>query len=108
MSGSRVALAALVLGTLSVAAIPAGMVAADRLAHLTLIRAEEIAVAAGFVLGLIAVSTSRRARYRVERTVRRSGSGLTRFARFISWAGVYFAVTGALALGVYAALAWQR
>ena len=63
-----------------------------------------MAVPAGFVLGLIAVSLSRRARARVERSVRRAGEGLVRAARLAAWSGVYVDRTGGLALAFYGVL----
>jgi hypothetical protein len=87
---SRPATVALVLGILALAAIP--------------VAAEIVAVPIAFVLGLIAVSLSRRARLRVERSVRRAGEGLVRAARLVAWSGVYIAVTGGLALAFYGVL----
>jgi hypothetical protein len=47
---------------------------------------------------------SRRARYRLERSVRRAGDGLVRASRLVAWTGVYVAVTGGLALAFYGVL----
>jgi hypothetical protein len=104
MSGSRPARVALVLGLLALAAIPVAGVVATFVEQVTLLQAELVAVPAAFVLGLIAVAVSRRARLRVERSVRRTGEGLTRVARLTAWSGVYIAVTGGLALAFYGVL----
>ena len=94
----------LILGLLALAAIPAaGAIAALR-EDIELLQAELVAVPVGFLLGLIAVSLSRRARTRVERSVRRAGEGLARAARLAAWSGVYATVTGALALAFYGVL----
>src|SRR5262245_35126216 len=108
MSGSKKArtpaIVALILGLLAVAAIPVGAAVAARRADVGILEAELVAVPAAFVLGLIAVSLSRRARARVERSVRHAGEGLARTARFVAWSGVYLAVTGGLALAFYGVL----
>ena len=95
---------ALVLGLLALAAVPvAGLVAALR-PDVEILNAGIVGVTVGLVLGLIAVSLSRRARLRVERSVRRAGEGLVRAARLVAWSGVYVAVTGGLALAFYGVL----
>jgi hypothetical protein len=92
------------LGVLAVAAIPIAVGAAWVSPAIALLRSLEIGVPAAFVLGLVAVSVARRARYRVERTVARPGAGVVRAARFLAWTGLYFAATGAIALGFYGLL----
>src|SRR5262245_31312481 len=109
MSGSRkrprtLAVLALLLGLLALAAIPAAAAVAAYRPDLEVLQAELVAVPTAFVLGLIAVSLSRRARARVERSVRRAGEGLVRVSRFVAWSGVYIAVTGGLALAFYGVL----
>jgi hypothetical protein len=100
----RPAAAALVLGLLALAAIPVAAAVAAVREEIGLLEAELVAVPVAFVLGLVAVSLSRRARFRLERSVRRAGAGLVRAARVVAWAGVYVAVTGGLALGFYGVL----
>jgi len=95
--------AAVIFGLLSVACVPAGVV----LAHYTgvdLIQAGW-AVIPGFVLGWIALRLARSARRRTERTIGRVG-GLRAagIGRVLGGLGVYLALTGALALAVYALL----
>ena len=105
MSSSR---AAVLLGVLSVLAIPAGVAAAQMLKGVRLLEAVAIAVPVAFVLALAAVAAARRARFRVERSVRREGESAARAARFLAWTGLYLAVTGALALAFYGVLRWAQ
>ena len=105
MSDSRrAAIAAIVLGLLSLAAIPVAAVASSVRSDLRLLQTLLVGVPVAFVLGLIAVGLSRRARRRFERSVRRNGAKLVRTARFVAWAGVYVAVTAGLALAFYGVL----
>jgi hypothetical protein len=108
MSGSKKArtpaIVALILGVLALLAIPAGAAVAARRSDVEILQAELVAVPVAFLLGLIAVSLSRRARARVDRSVRRAGAGLVRTARVVAWSGVYVAVTGGLALAFYGVL----
>jgi hypothetical protein len=104
MSARPAALTALVLGLLAIAAIPLGAVVAARREDVGLLQAELVAVPAALLLGLVAVSASRRARYRLDRSVRRAGAGLVRAGRVAAWTGVYLGLTGALALAVYGIL----
>jgi hypothetical protein len=104
MTARPAAYTSLVLGLLSVAAIPAAAVGAANREEIELVKAEIVAVAVGFLLGIVAVSLARRARYRVHRSVRRVGARVARAARLVAWTGVYLSVTGGLALGFYGVL----
>ncbi len=105
MSDSRpAAVAALVLGLLSLAAIPVAALVSALVSGVHLLNAELVAVPVGFFLGLMAVAVSRRARMRLERSVRRTGARLVRTARLVAWSGVYVAITGGLALAFYGVL----
>ncbi len=106
MNGSRgAARAAVLLGTLAVLAIPAGVVASRYVNGIPLLDAVYVAVPAAAVLALGAVGASRRARFALSRSVRPDrGARLVRTGRMLAWAGVYVAVTGALALGVLGVL----
>jgi uncharacterized membrane protein YidH (DUF202 family) len=105
MSGSKVlAWVAALLGLLAIAAIPIGMVVASRSSSISLLEAEEVAVAAGIVIGLLAISLARRARYRVDRSVRRRGDRFVRTARLVAWSGLYVACVGGLSLAFYGLL----
>jgi hypothetical protein len=105
MSGSKSrARAAIFFGLLAIAAIPAGAVVSWQRPEVHLLQAELVAVPVAFVCGLIALAASRRARYRVERSVRRAGERTARAARWLAWTGLYVAVTGGLALAFYGVL----
>jgi len=103
MSASSEGSIAAVLGGLAVLAIPAAGGAAYT-TRVTLLDAVYVAVPAAFVIALLAVAVYRRARARLERSVRRAGVRIVRTARFLAFAGLYVAVTGALALGFYGVL----
>jgi hypothetical protein len=104
MSSSSEARLAAVFGALAVLAIPAAGAAAAFTTQVKLLDAVYVAVPAAFVLGLIAFSLYRRARAKLERSVHRRGQRSVRAARFLAFAGLYLAMTGALALGFYALL----
>jgi hypothetical protein len=108
MSGSRpAAWGAIVLGGLAVAAIPAGVAVANLAAEVELLEAMVVAVPVALVLGLVALSFARRARFRLERSLDPAGRRAVGVGRFLAWAGIYAGVTGALALGVYGVLRWS-
>jgi len=104
MSSSSGGRLAAVLGALAVLAIPAAAAIAAFTTGTTLLQDIYVAVPVAFVAGLLAYASSRRARARLERTVWRRGERLVRVARFLALAGLYLAVTGALALGFYGLL----
>ena len=105
MSSSRTtASVGAVLGALAVLAIPAAVGAAALTSRVTLLRSLYASVPAAFVLGLASVGAYRRARSRLQRSVRRSGRRVVAAARLLAFAGLYVAVTGALALGFYGLL----
>src|SRR5262245_59664360 len=104
MSSSRpAAFFAALLGLIAVLAIPAALAAAytDRV---TLLEAVYVAVPVAFVAALCALAAYRRARTKLDRSVKRAGSGAVRTARFLAFTGLYLALTGALALGFYGVL----
>jgi hypothetical protein len=105
MSNSkRAARVAGVLGALAVLANPAAVLAAQVLNGVSLLRALYVGVPAAAVLALLAISASRRARFAHARSVYADGRKPPRLGRFLAWTGVYAAVIGAVALGVYGAL----
>ena len=104
MSGSRAAPAAIVLGALALAAIPAAVTASWLVASVGLLGSTEVAVPVAFALGLAAVAASRRARFRVERSVLRDGEEAARVGRLLAWGSLYIAGSGAIALGFYGLL----
>ena len=95
---------AILFGTLAVLAIPAAVVGALFVPSVNVLPALVIAVPTAFVLAVCGISAARRARYRVERSVYRSGEGTVRFGRFLVWSGLYLSVVGALALAFYSVL----
>ena len=101
MSGVRLGWASIVLGALALAAIPVGVVFAGRIVSVDLLHATCGAVATSFVFGLAGISISRRARFRVERSLNRRGARTVRYGRVLVFAGLYVAVIGAIALAFY-------
>ena len=91
----------LVLGMLSVLAIPVGIYITDQRNDLRLIHAG-FAVPVGFVLGFAAIRLARRARRRLERTLERAGGrSPARLGRIFGWLGVYLSLIGAISLAAY-------
>jgi hypothetical protein len=96
-----VAVVSVVVGVLSVLAIPVALYVTDRRNDLRLIHAG-LAVPVGFVLGVVAIRLARRARRRLERTLERAGGRLpARLGRILGWLGIYLALIGAISLAVY-------
>jgi hypothetical protein len=95
---------ALLLGTLAVLALPAAGALVALVPSVKLLPAAYVAVPAAFLLGLIGISASRRARFGLERSVVRRGERTVRFGRFLVWSGLYLALVGAIALGFYGLL----
>jgi hypothetical protein len=89
-------------GALAVLAIPAAVAASRWVNGVSLLRGLYVAVPASFVLALIALAARRRARFRRARSVYATAG--SRWETILAWAGLYVAVTGALALAVYGAL----
>ena len=89
-----------VLGLLSVAAVPAG-VALTHYRDIELLKAGW-AVVPGLVLGIASLALARAARRRTERTIGRvGGRGVTRLGRYLGVLGIYLALAAALSVGVY-------
>ena len=104
MSSSREARLAIALGALAVLAIPLGGACAAYTKSVHLLPAVYVAVPVAVVAGLGAVGAYRRARARLERSVRRAAQGQVLAARILALTGLYLAVTGALGLGFYGLL----
>ena len=104
MSSNKEARLAAALGAVAVLVIPAAVAAAAFTTRVQLLPAVYVAVPVAFVTGLLAVAVYRRARAELERSVRRVSERPVRIARFLALAGLYLAVTGALALGFYGLL----
>ncbi len=103
-SSNPARIVAIVFGLLAVLAIPAGVAAALLVPSVDLLPALVVAVPSAFVLALIGISAARRARFRVDRSVYRSGERTVRFGRFLVWSGLYLSLVGALALAFYSVL----
>jgi hypothetical protein len=103
-SSKPAARVAILFGALSILAVPAGIAASRVLEDVRLLEGIVIAVPVAFVLSLLAIAAARRARFRLDRSVFRTGARTVRVGRFLAWTGMYVAVTGALALGFYAVL----
>jgi hypothetical protein len=105
MSSSRPSAAvAAFFGFVALLAIPAGGAAAAFTTRVTLLRAVYIAVPVACAAGLIALAAYRHSRARLDRSIQRRGARIVRIARYLAFAGLYVAVTGALALGFYGLL----
>ena len=101
MSSARQAWATVVLGALALAAVPVATLLAGRVVSVDLVRALAVAVGVGVILGLAGVSTARRARFRVERSLSRRWERTVRVGRLLVLAGLYVALVAALSLGFY-------
>jgi hypothetical protein len=102
--GNASAPLSVVLGLLSLATLPAAVVAARESDDLTLVEAG-IAVPVAALLALFALWLARRARRRADRTLDRvGGRSAARAGKLLGGLGLYLAATAALALGVYALL----
>lgn len=107
-SSSRTATLAAILGALAILALPVAVVAAQVSSQLDLLHTLYVAVPVDLALALAAVSLARRARLDRARQVTPRGVKLGRLARVLAYIGLYAAVTGALALGVYGLLRWAQ
>jgi hypothetical protein len=107
-SSSRTAGVAALLGALAILVLPVSVVAAQVSSQLDLLHTLYVAVPVDLALALAAVGLARRARLERARQVAPRGVKLGRLARVLAYIGVYAAVTGALALGVYGILRWAQ
>jgi hypothetical protein len=107
-SSNRTAGVAALLGALAILVLPVSVVAAQVSAQLDLLHTLYVAVPVDLVLALAAVALARRARLDRARQVQPRGTRLGRLARVLAYVGLYAAVTGALALGVYGILRWAQ
>jgi uncharacterized protein YacL len=102
VSSLRQAWASVVLGLVALAAVPVAAALSERgIVSVDLVRAIVAAVVVSIVFGLAGISTSRRARFRIERSLRRRGERTVRVGRFLVLAGLYVGFVGAIALGFY-------
>jgi hypothetical protein len=101
VAANKPALGAVFLGLLTLASLPVCTLLAGDVVHVTLVRATVAGVCATFVFGLVGLSASRRARFRVERSLSRRGARLARLGRILVLTGLYLGLIGAIALGFY-------
>ncbi|MBA3246405.1 MAG: hypothetical protein H0T61_14705 [Actinobacteria bacterium] len=95
---------AVVVGLLSLAALPAAIVA-TRFSEAYELIDSAAAIPAAILLGILAILLARRARARGQRTLAGvRGSSTARFGRFLGVAGLLLGITGAMAIGVFAIL----
>jgi hypothetical protein len=106
MTSSSRAIVAVLLGLLSIAAIPCGVLVAQYSASIGLLQGLYVGVPVAIVLGLLAVLVARGARLHAARSVFGGRRGLARFAQILAWTGLWIGVTGGVALAVYGALRW--
>jgi hypothetical protein len=89
-----------VVGLLSAACVPAA-IALTHYRDIDLVKAGW-AVIPGLVLGIVSLALARGAKQRTERTIGRvGGRGITRLGRVLGVLGIYLALAGAIAVGVY-------
>jgi hypothetical protein len=101
---NRAARVSVLLGLVGAAAVPAAIAVTEWREEFELVEAG-YAVPAAFLLSAAAVWLARRARRTLHRTLGRAGGERSaRSGRVLGWAGVYIAVTAAVALAVYAYL----
>jgi hypothetical protein len=93
--------AAKLFGALAVLAIPVDVLVARYLKGVELVESLYVAVPLSALLALTALSAARRARFARARSVY-AGNG--RWGARLAWAGLYCAVTGAIALAIYGGL----
>jgi hypothetical protein len=93
--------AAAVFGTLAVLTIPVDVLVAQYGRGIELIQSLYVAVPLSAAFALTALSAARRARFARARSVY-AGNG--RSGARLAWAGLYCAVTGAIALAIYGGL----
>jgi ABC-type sugar transport system permease subunit len=99
-SNHRASLAVL-FGVVAVAAVPAGVVVAQRVAGVTLIDAA-YAIPVAAVAAVSALLFVRGARGRIQRTLERAGgAGRARLGRILGIAGISIALSAAIAVGFY-------
>ena len=96
--GERVAV---IFGALAVLTIPADVAVSRYLNGVELIRSLYVAVPVAAVLALTALTAARRARLARARSVYAGNGG---WGARLAWAGLYCAVTGAIALAIYGGL----
>ncbi len=96
----------MLLGLLGLATLPAAIALTERLDGLSLVEAG-YAIPAAIVLAVAAVVIGRRVHSRSRQTLAAlPGTRVARLGRVLGYAGLYLALTAALAVGFYAVLTY--
>ena len=96
----------MLLGLLGLATLPAAIAVAERVDGISLVEAG-FAIPAAIVFALAAVVIGRRVRGRDRQTLAAlPGTRVARVGRLLGYAGLYIALTAALAVGFYAVLTY--
>jgi hypothetical protein len=106
-SSNRVpAWASVALGLLALATLPAAIAVTERVDGLSLVEAG-FAIPAAILFALAAIVMGRRVRSRSRQTLAAlPGARVARLGRILGYAGLYLALTAALAVGFYAILTY--
>jgi hypothetical protein len=98
--------ASVVLGLLGLATLPAAIAVTERVDGLSLVEAG-FAIPAAIVFALAAIVIGRRVHGRTRQTLASlPGARVARVGRVLGYAGLYLALTAALAVGFYAVLTY--
>jgi hypothetical protein len=89
------------LGAVGALAVPLGVVSAQVLSGVTLLRGLYYGIPVAIVLGAGALSVSRRARLAAQRSVFVDRAGPVRAARLLGWLALYIGITAGIAVAVY-------
>ena len=81
--------------------MPLGVLAAQVLTGLTLLRGLYYSIPVAIVLGACALAVSRRARLAAQRSVFVDRAGPVRAARLLGWLALYIGITAGIAVAVY-------
>ncbi|MDX6451650.1 MAG: hypothetical protein QOH16_1699 [Gaiellaceae bacterium] len=100
-SKARGGRAAAIFGALAVLTIPVDVAIAQYVNGVELLKSLYVAVPVAAVFALTALTASRRARFARARSVYATDG---RWGARLAWAGLYCAVTGAIALAIYGGL----
>jgi hypothetical protein len=94
------------LGLLGLGVLPAAIAVTERVDGVSLVEAG-FAIPAAIVFALAAIVIGRRVRRRSRQTLAAlPGARVARFGRLLGYAGLYLALTAALAVGFYAVLTY--
>ena len=108
-AGNGPAVASVVVGLASAAALPAGVALSYYSERLDLIPAAGSGAATGFVLGAAAIACARHGAARIQWTLGRSGgAAAVRLGRWLGLLGICLAITAGLSLLFYEVLEYLK